>query len=684
MSTPDSLSRPTAPTLRTAGRGWPILVLVIVFAAHSVQAVRLFPTLGSIVEQRSPVIVVDHAIHEYHGSLGARFFRETGTTWGYDPYFMAGYPETPVWDSSSNPSILFDLIGGNQGYRAYKVGLLVCLFLLLAAITAGAWASGLGATEIAVATVLAWLVFWIGFPIALWRSGLFAFLMASAGVGLLLGLCSRFDRNPTRANWLALTIVGAGLFFFHVMTPILSIGGLLAFYFHAVVARRHGWRWHAAIVGAGFLAVAANLPWLISLWKFRGLRVGTGLFMTTNSPLYMVRHFLSTSLDGRIGLTLLVLGLPGLVVWWFGGRKASALAFGGSILAVLSLATFGSLWAPTKTLEPLRFLVPLLFLLACPAASTVVGASRGIARSVGGGGRGRLAAGLAWVAVLGSWLAVERPLFVACWGYLKHNRPLVVGIKPEMRDLVEWLRAKTDLSARILFEDQLRLLETTDAESVHWTPLLPDLLGDDSRMFVGGLYQTAFIQHHRMAAFGDFQLGDRPIDEWKPTEVDEYCRTYNVGWVVCWSPLSRFWFDRYASAKRVATLPRYTTPDYPPSDNEHERVAMIKRAGREVARRYLLEAGRTYAIYRVDRPHSYFLKGKGRVVSVAPNRVELADVEPEGGEVIVSLHWIDTWRADPPLNLRPEPALPDPVGFVGIEMPGAVKRLVLINDPAIW
>jgi hypothetical protein len=69
---------------------------------------------------------------------------------------------------------------------------------------------------------------------------------------------------------------------------------------------------------------------------------------------------------------------------------------------------------------------------------------------------------------------------------------------------------------------------------------------------------------------------------------------------------------------------------------------------------------------------------------VAPNRVELADVEPEGGEVIVSLHWIDTWRADPPLNLRPEPALPDPVGFVGIEMPGAVKRLVLINDPAIW
>jgi hypothetical protein len=658
------------------------MALVVVFGAHTFQAVRLFPTLGSIVERGSPVIVVDHAIHEYHGSLGARFFRETGTTWGYDPYFMAGYPETPVWDSSSNPSILFDLIGGGGNYRAYKVGLLMCSILLLVSIMAGAWVAGLGVAEIAVASTLAWLAFWIGFPISLWRSGLFAFITASAGIGLLLGLCARFDRNPTRVNWIGLTIVGAGLFFFHVMTPILTVGGLLAFY--ATAGRRHGRRWHLAIFGASALAIAANLPWLVTLWKFRDLRIGTGLFMTTDSPLYLLQYFLSATTDGRMALVLLVLGLPGLVVWWFGGRRSSASAFGGSIVALLSLATFGSLWAPTKTLEPLRFLVPLLFLLACPAASTVVSASRGIARLAGGGTRGRLAACLAWSAVLGGWCAVERPLFVSCWAFLKHDRPLVVGIKPEMRQLVEWLRKNTDLSARILFEDQLRLLEWTDAESVHWTPLLPDLLGADSRMFIGGLYQTAFIKHHGMAAFGDFQLGDRPIDEWVPPEVDEFCRTYNIGWVVCWSPLSKFWFDRYAMAKRVATLPRYSTPDLRPSDNEHERVAIIRKAGRDVALRYILEAGRTYAIYRVERPRSYFLKGRGRIVTVGPNRLELADVEPEGGAVVVSLHWIDTWRTEPPLTLRPEPAPPDPVDFVRIETPGPVKKLVLINDPGRW
>ena len=41
--------------------------------------------------------------------------------------------------------------------------------------------------------------------------------------------------------------------------------------------------------------------------------------------------------------------------------------------------------------------------------------------------------------------------------------------------------------------------------------------------------------------------------------------------------------------------------------------------------------------------------------AVDANRVELADVVPEGGAVVLSLHWLDTWRTDPPLTDRPEP-----------------------------
>jgi hypothetical protein len=249
-----------------------------------------------------------------------------------------------------------------------------------------------------------------------------------------------------------------------------------------------------------------------------------------------------------------------------------------------------------------------------------------------------------------------------------------------MRIMVDWLQKNTDLSGRILFEDQLRLLELTDPESVHWTPLLPRMLGSDSRMFIGGLYQTAFIKHHQMASFGDFHLGNRSIDEWTPPEVERYCQTYNVGWVVCWSPLSRQWFDHFPIATRVATLPRYTTPNRIPPPNSYVEESLIRRAGPDAARRYINGGEEYYAIYRIDRPHTYFLKGKGRIVAVEPNRIELADVEPDQGVVVLSLHWLDTWRTDPPLKLNPEPMPPDPVDFVRINFDRPIPRVVLWNS----
>jgi hypothetical protein len=671
-------TEPTSTSItKPVRRGWALAAIVGLFVLHTFQASRLFPSLGAILDPESPVVMVDHAIHEYHGRLGATFLREHGTTWGYDPFFMAGYPETPVWDSSSNPSIALDFLGGRDGYRAYKVGLFVASIAVLAGIAGGAWAAGLGAAEVAVATFLGWFVFWSGFPVSLWRSGLFAFVTAASGAGVLLGLCVRFDRKPTRWNWCLLAAAGSGLCFVHVTTPIMVAAGAVAFY--ATVARRHGRRWHAAVLGAAVVTILANLFWLVPLWRFRGLRIGSGLFMTTDSAWFLVRHYLAPTVEGRTGLVLFVTGLAGLAGWWFGGRRAMAAAFGGSIVALVMLTGFGSLWNPTKVLEPLRFRVAFGFLLAVPAASAVVGLTSWIARRVGGRWRGGLVAGLLWIGVLGGWVAVERGFFQASARSLFLQRPLTVGLTTEMKTLVGWIKANTDLTSRILFEDQLRLLESTDPESTHWTPLLPLLLRPDIRLFIGGLYQTAFIKHHAMAAFGDFQLGDRPIDEWSKNEFDDYCLRYNLGWVICWSPLSRFWFDRYESAVRVATLPRYVTPYRPVSTNEHEWTAMIRRAGIDQARRYMTQGEGAYAIYRIERPRSYFLKGKGRLVSVAPNRIELADVEPEEGEVIVSLHWLDTWRSEPPLPLFPEPASPDPIDFVRIKLTGPLPSIVLTN-----
>ena len=349
-------------------------------------------------------------------------------------------------------------------------------------------------------------------------------------------------------------------------------------------------------------------------------------------------------LEGHLGFVLLVAGLAGLVIWAVEGRRTMALTFGGASMTMLIVAGSGSLWHVTRVLEPVRFMVPLNLLLTIPAGTALGRGTVGLAGLAGGGRRGAAVAGIGWLAVLASaWIAIPRTVRT-----LTDRRPLAVGMTSEMFEVVEWLRTKTDPTARILFEDQLRILDSTDPESVHCTPLLPVLLGSDRRQFIGGLYQAAFIRHHQMAAFGDFRLGDRPIDEWTPDMLREYLDLYNVGWVVCWSPLSRFWFDRYPAAHRVAVLSRYSSHCLPDKPDRQVWDAMVRRAGPEVTTRYLIEGDWNYAIYRVDRPHSYFLRGQGRVTAVDANRIELADVVLHQGTILLSLHWLETWKTDPP------------------------------------
>ena len=183
-----------------------------------------------------------------------------------------------------------------------------------------------------------------------------------------------------------------------------------------------------------------------------------------------------------------------------------------------------------------------------------------------------------------------------------------------------------------MFEDQLRLLETTDPECTHWTPLLPLLLGPESPAFIGGLYQTAFIAHHKAAAFGDYGLGDRRIDRWRPDELDAYFARYNIGWVVAWSPLSKFCFDRYPPARHARhPAPGRESPAWACcNDPAQWRRALVARAGPEIVARPLHASdgasGTTYKVYRVEPPPlSDFLEGARRTSRVDGRQPGRAD-----------------------------------------------------------
>jgi hypothetical protein len=674
------------------------ILVAIVLTAHLWLTIELFPSWQKLVNDE-PVVSVDHAIHLYHGYLGAKFLKEHGSSWGYDPYFMAGYPKTPVYDSSSGPAELFQLLaGGTYSPRAYKIGTFSLVALVPFTIALASWGYGMRLAAVLFATTWSVWFWWAGFADTLVRTGLVAFVWGSAVAVLVPALLLRWCAVPRFANWLLLALLASLGIQAHSIFALMAAVPLAAGYAWITLVgctaeldgnRRPGWRWHAATWLALAFALAATCAWWWPLIKFLPLKTASDIFMQHRGdpldpvPLRIVKLALMYYLtaDAFVPLLLLLFGMIGLVRWCVSGRGLQG-AMLGSQIAGLALLTFaGSQWQATRNLEPLRFQVPLGLALCLAAGEGVSVVVQGLApRRLWGTKTVKLTWALS-VLVLALAAAVTFPSLwwtrvgldgkfcpASSWrstaNRLHAVQPLAVGLEPEMVELADWIRSNCDGSARILFEDQLRLLENLNPsapESIHWTPLLPVLTG---REFVGGLYHLAFIPHRR-AAFGDWSLAGRNVREWSADELQGLFEQYNIGWAITWSrasplkqgadylmPLSTDILGRMPFCEPVAKIRRHTT-----REDEAE-----------------------YAIFRVHRTPNYFAKGRGRVVRADFNRIELANIEPDQGEIVLRYHWQEEFAADPPVPLTRANSPGDSVGFIRIITDQAIDRLVLLNS----
>lgn len=601
-----------------------------------------------------PILSGRHPLHLYHGYLGARALREHSSLSCYDPTFHAGYPKTPIFDSGSRPAeLMLALSGGRYCPAAYKIGLaFICAavpwFVFLAA-----RGVGMKRASACLASVLALLVWWGQPGRETLESGDIDLLLATLMVLTQAGLLIRYHNDPGPLSWLGVVATTLGGWFAQPLLPALLLPLFLIYYLS--VGARHQLAWHLALLGGLLGSIAVNSFWLIDWIGYWWVRVPPHL----ETPLLAeptLRNVWEAPcwgglVDKVLACALVPSSIVGVLLYNQSGQRATARLLGLSGAVLLALSVAGLMWEPLGRFGSPRLLLPALLFAGLSAAHALTVALAASWRHRAG----RWLSLIAATAVL-ALLWHSPPPALAAWAtrFLDAG-PFQLGLDADQQAILEALQQHTTSEARILWEDR-----ATSPLVSHWTPLLALWT---QRVYIGGLDSDVRIEH-TTNGLADAVLMGRPIRDWSDDSLGEYCKRYNVGWIVCWSEAACERLGKWPRTKRTATLP-------PPG------------AG--------APPGCLFTVRRDS--YSYALTGSARWLSADTQRIVLGDVVPQRGgsdnngkkPILLSLHYQAGMRVAPsrvlldscsiePVNSVPGDARP----FVRLWVEEPVTRVTII------
>lgn len=635
------MDEPLPPSPRPGHHALWLLALAGLVACQAWMALALFgPEPWARLTSDEPLLAGRHPLHLYHGHLGARALLERGSLSVYDPSFHAGYPKTPVFDSGSRPAELaLALVGGSFSPASYKImQALICLFVPFAAYV-GARGLGLARGTSVLAVLLAQAVWW-GRP---GRESLEAgdtdLLLASLMAVCQAGLLVRYHDRPGILALLGAVCTGWVGWFAHPLLMVLLLPSFFLYYLSA--GQRHGLAWHLPLFGGLLLAIAANFFWLIDLVSYWWVRVppdfDTPLVSRNLAGLWRSGLW-GDALDRVVGCAILVTALVGFGRLYRMKQVPGAHLFLAAGLGTLALSVGGLMSDLLGRLGVCQLVLPAL-LFACPPCACAIAWAMGLLRK-------RAGTPLAPVGVLVG-LALAAWLFTPAVLRDRARRlvcpaPWEVGLGEGRSAVVAALREHTSADGRILWEDR----PPGRGES-RWTALLPSLTG---RCFVGGLDSGAGIEHTATGLVAG-RLAGRPLKEWSGPELADYCREYNIRWVVTWSEESAARLECWATGAHRVQLP-----------------------------------AEGLTLWEVPRRASFALVGQATCVQAGPKGIVLADVRPatrgkHRGTVLLSLHYQRGMKASPPRALiQPAEQKRDYIPFVRLKLDRPAGRVLITWD----
>jgi hypothetical protein len=366
-----------------------LIIVGGIFLLHTLGLAALFVPLSGLFNNQ-PIIEQDWALHFHHLESMAAFWRQDRALWGYNPFFMAGYPSNTLQDLSIK-FFEFAALGLVTAGLTPIQGFKILAFLAIAVVPWLMYFAGrnlfFDRDEIKngaalLAAVLGTAYWWNSLPREMFFYGMVGYVPASYASVLGMSLLYRIAKNeslwsPVHLGWLVLALIILPL---HVQSIVIFLPPIVALLvFQHDIFRRKLLIW---IAGAAILSALANLAWLAPAFDHRGDDVASAIvdqlpIFTSVDPLTFIRDYLGPTgywsfrpsfLEKGFRLMLVFIGCWGMWRLLRDENRAAGVMLASASLVLFWLAYFGSLIPFVKSWQPLRFKVPLDLFLALAAS----------------------------------------------------------------------------------------------------------------------------------------------------------------------------------------------------------------------------------------------------------------------------------------------------------------------------
>jgi hypothetical protein len=622
---------PPRPRTRTLQGGLcPLFAVGSICAVHATGVALLFGPINGLFDN-NPLIDQDWGLHFQHMRSLEAFWRDDGRLWGYNPYFMAGFPSNTIQDLSIK---LFELLAlGLSSLTLTPLQWFKIVTFLAVAITPGlSYFSArnffvdreLAPSAALAATVLGTLYWWNSLPREMFFYGMIGFPVAAYvslwGVSLIYRIARQARSfSLTHVGWLAFAMLILPL---HVQALLILLPPLLALSW--IEPKHFTPNLVLSILGAAVLSLAANGCWLIPAIAHRGDDVSLALvaqlpLFASMDPFAFITDYLGPRgywtfrpgfLEKGLRLVLLILGLLGLRHLIRGEQRALGIMLAWSLVGLFLLTYFGAFIPFVKAWQPLRFKIPFdLFL--------IIAAAYAVARQLA---RNDVTKSPMMPLLLGAG-ALAFGVNLAQTESAGRMR-LRTQLHPDLVRAIEWIERETPTEGRILFEES-----GDETGFVHDGVYLSNFVAAASgRQLIGGPINLYNDRHH-FAEFHSGKLFKRDIGALSDAELQNYLQLYNIGAIAAFHP---------ASIKRFQAIPGSVTFD--------QRIGALH-------------------LFKVNQTLSWFVEGQGKLTARL-NRLELSQLS--GNPIIVKYHWLAGLTSEPAAKIEPVKLADDPIPFIKI------------------